>query len=97
MAPGALADFDLSCRNGAKPLDLGKEDILIKKACDKVVSTHIDSHDNIHGLDPRRKKHDRNLEPCESLNQWYPAVEWKANIHEDQVGSVSDKDPKDIL
>ena len=33
-------------------LDLGKEDILVKGLGDKVVSTHIDGHDNIHGLIP---------------------------------------------
>ena len=35
-----------------EPLDLGKEHILIKRLGDKVVSTHIDGHNNIHGLIP---------------------------------------------
>ena len=39
-------------RTAQKPLDLGKEDILIKGLGDKVVSTHIDGHNNIHGLIP---------------------------------------------
>ena len=39
-------------RAAQEPLDLGKEDILIKRLGDKVVSTHIDGHDNIHGLIP---------------------------------------------
>ena len=33
-------------------LNLGKEDILVKGLGDKVVSTHIDGHNNIHGLVP---------------------------------------------
>ena len=78
-------------------LDLGKEDILVKRLGDKVVSTHIDGHDNIHGLIPWRKKHDRNLWNLANLLAPVVAiVERQANIHEDQVGVTFDKDPEDI-
>ena len=39
-------------RAAQEPLDLGKENILVKGLGDKVVSTHIDGHNNIHGLIP---------------------------------------------
>lgn len=39
-------------RAALEPLDLSKEHILIKRLGDKIVSTHIDGHDNIHGLIP---------------------------------------------
>lgn len=90
---GVPADFDQSkfVRATQEPLDLSKSTFWSKGLVTKS-SHHIDGHDNIGGLIPWGKKHDRNLwnlaNPGTSGNH---CRERQSNIHKNQVKSVSTK------